>query len=195
MQPLIKWPGGKTTEYEVIKGFIPQYNRYIEPFFGGGAVFFNLMPKSAVIGDISENLMRFYGMIKNQNENFRNRLNAINDEWELLKLTAGQELPSLLENFLHYREDLSIRPKIEINLSECCTRVSHAISASYNLIATENDLQKHLCKTVSDKFFRTRKNEIKNQITLSKDDLCENLLTGFTSGYYMHLRDLLNRAE
>ena len=45
MQPLIKWPGGKSREFEYIKDIIPSYERYIEPFFGGGAVFFNFNPR------------------------------------------------------------------------------------------------------------------------------------------------------
>ena len=192
---MIKWPGGKTAEYEIIRNFIPQYDRYIEPFFGGGAVFFNLTPKSAVIGDISENLMRFYGMIKDRNENFRRSLNAICDEWELLKRSAEHELPTLLDGFLQYRQDKSIRPRLEAELAECCEGVSGTVSAAGYAIAAENDLKKQLCRMVSDKFFRTSKNEIKNQAHLSDEDLRENLLTGFTSGYYMHLRERLNCAE
>jgi site-specific DNA-adenine methylase len=49
MQTLIKWPGGKTKEYPYIEDLIPDFDRYIEPFFGGGAIFFQLQPKKAVI--------------------------------------------------------------------------------------------------------------------------------------------------
>ena len=45
MQTLIKWPGGKTQEFPYIKDLIPTFDRYVEPFFGGGAVFFQLKPK------------------------------------------------------------------------------------------------------------------------------------------------------
>ena len=56
MQPLIKWPGGKTSELEIIKKHFPKsYNRYVEIFFGGGAVYFDLCPESAIINDISKN--------------------------------------------------------------------------------------------------------------------------------------------
>ena len=52
MQTLIKWPGGKTKEYPFIKDLIPAFDRYIEPFFGGGAIFFQLKPKKSIINDI-----------------------------------------------------------------------------------------------------------------------------------------------
>ena len=46
MQTLIKWPGGKTKEYPYIKDLIPAFDRYIEPFFGGGAIFLSLQPQN-----------------------------------------------------------------------------------------------------------------------------------------------------
>ena len=49
MQTLIKWPGGKTQEFPYIKDLIPTFDRYIEPFFGGGAIFFQLKPQKAII--------------------------------------------------------------------------------------------------------------------------------------------------
>ena len=61
---LIKWPGGKTREIKYIESLIPEYDRYIEPFFGGGAMFFHLKPKKAIINDISANLIHFYKLTK-----------------------------------------------------------------------------------------------------------------------------------
>lgn len=66
MNPIIKWPGGKSREIGKIRHLIPDHKRYIEPFFGGGALFFHLAPKSAAINDISESLIQFYKLIKNQ---------------------------------------------------------------------------------------------------------------------------------
>ena len=36
IKTLIKWPGGKAHEIKYIENLIPEYDRYIEPFFGGG---------------------------------------------------------------------------------------------------------------------------------------------------------------
>ena len=58
MKPILKYPGGKRKELNIIKKFIPQYKgKYIEPFFGGGALFFELEPKIALISDINQKLM------------------------------------------------------------------------------------------------------------------------------------------
>ena len=48
MKPMIKYAGGKSREIEVIKRFIPEYKgKYIEPFLGGGALYFYLEPEKA----------------------------------------------------------------------------------------------------------------------------------------------------
>ena len=42
-RPLLKWAGGKRQLLPALRGFYPvAFNRYIEPFFGSGAVFFDL---------------------------------------------------------------------------------------------------------------------------------------------------------
>ena len=57
MRPLIKWAGGKSSEIKYVEKIIPKHSRYIEPFFGGGALFFDLEPEKAVINDVSTELM------------------------------------------------------------------------------------------------------------------------------------------
>ena len=52
MKPLLKWPGGKFREIARFYGMIPPFARYIEPFFGGGALYFHLMPERAAINDV-----------------------------------------------------------------------------------------------------------------------------------------------
>ena len=60
MKPLIKYRGGKSKEIPYLIKHIPKYNgRYIEPFFGGGALFFHLKPQKAIINDINSNSFRF----------------------------------------------------------------------------------------------------------------------------------------
>ena len=66
LSPLIKWSGGKSDEINNILKYIPSnYNNYIEPFIGGGALFWYLCPNKAVINDIHPELIKFYNAIKN----------------------------------------------------------------------------------------------------------------------------------
>ncbi len=83
MKPMLKYRGGKSKELEEIKKFIPEYSgRYIEPFFGGGALFFDLEPNDAIINDINEPLMAFYMGVKNDFETVKNQLSEIQIQYE-----------------------------------------------------------------------------------------------------------------
>lgn len=64
LKPLIKWSGGKGDEIKHFEKYIPlDYDTYIEPFIGGGALFFNLAPKKAVISDVHTELVDLYKSI------------------------------------------------------------------------------------------------------------------------------------
>jgi DNA adenine methylase len=65
ISPFVKWAGGKRQLLEDINKRMPKnYNRYYEPFVGGGAVLFYLQPKDAIINDINKALMNAYRQIK-----------------------------------------------------------------------------------------------------------------------------------
>ena len=63
-KPILKWAGGKT---QMLGDLIPKvptsYGRYIEPFFGGGAMFFALQPENALIADSNPELINMYRQI------------------------------------------------------------------------------------------------------------------------------------
>ncbi|HEU7650930.1 TPA: DNA adenine methylase [Streptococcus pneumoniae] len=65
LQPFTKWTGGKRQLLPVIRELMPKtYNRYFEPFVGGGALFFDVAPKDAVINDFNAELINCYQQIK-----------------------------------------------------------------------------------------------------------------------------------
>ncbi|RZL40926.1 MAG: Dam family site-specific DNA-(adenine-N6)-methyltransferase, partial [Pedobacter sp.] len=77
MKPLVKYRGGKSKE-------IPHFNgRYIEPFFGGGAMFFYLEPKNAIINDINAKLMAFYKGVKLDFETLQKELLEIENIYRI----------------------------------------------------------------------------------------------------------------
>ena len=64
-KPFVKWAGGKRQILDKLKKYIPdEFNTYYEPFVGGGALLFELSPKSAVINDSNKELMNVYECIK-----------------------------------------------------------------------------------------------------------------------------------
>jgi len=65
MKPIVKWSGGKKDEIKRFDDLIPtDISTYVEPFFGGGAVFFHLEPERAVVSDVHEELIDFYRAMK-----------------------------------------------------------------------------------------------------------------------------------
>lgn len=61
---MLKWAGGKTQLLSQILPKLPKkYGRYIEPFFGGGALFFALRPVNGVIADSNPELVNLYRAI------------------------------------------------------------------------------------------------------------------------------------
>lgn len=78
MKPLVKYRGGKSKEIPHLIKHIPRYDgRYFEPFFGGGALFFHLEPKRAIINDINSKLISFYLGVKNDFEALKTELTEI----------------------------------------------------------------------------------------------------------------------
>ncbi len=68
-KPLMKTPisyyGGKQMMLKDILPLIPEHDAYIEPFFGGGAVFWAKQPaKTEVINDVNGNIVNFYKVLK-----------------------------------------------------------------------------------------------------------------------------------
>lgn len=65
--PVVKWAGGKRQLIpELLKRSPSQYNQYVEPFFGGGALFFHLQPENAIIADANAELINLYSVIASQ---------------------------------------------------------------------------------------------------------------------------------
>jgi len=63
--PFLKWAGGKRWFVQRHAELIPKtFNRYIEPFLGGGSVFFYLQPSQSLLGDTNPDLIAAYRGIK-----------------------------------------------------------------------------------------------------------------------------------
>lgn len=78
MKPMIKYRGGKSKEIPHIMWHVPRFTgRYIEPFFGGGALFFFLEPRQAIVNDVNSKLIEFYRGVRNNYTSLRKELDEI----------------------------------------------------------------------------------------------------------------------
>lgn len=82
-KPFVKWVGGKRQLLKQFRklglyppsGFNPITATYFEPFVGGGAVFFDLLPQKAIISDLNRELVITYNVIKNYIDQLIDSLN------------------------------------------------------------------------------------------------------------------------
>lgn len=111
MNPVVKYRGGKSREIPRFLQYIPDdFDRYIEPFFGGGAVFFFLEPDKAIINDVNARLMTFYRQLRDTYPTMRTQLDSLQRLYEanqaefkkLKELTPNERVPNANED-LYYR--------------------------------------------------------------------------------------------
>ena len=74
--PPLKWAGGKRWLIQSRALPIPSFRRYIEPFFGSGAVFFALKPERSIISDCNADLIETYRAIRDRPDLVRRYLVA-----------------------------------------------------------------------------------------------------------------------
>lgn len=83
MNPMLKYRGGKSREIPLFERYIPQdFGTYIEPFLGGGAVYFYLEPQQAIVNDVNTKLVSFYEDVRNNYPNMRIQLDALQRVYE-----------------------------------------------------------------------------------------------------------------
>ena len=193
MNSIIKWPGGKSREIDKIIDLIPEkYDRYVEPFFGGGALYFHLKPKAAAINDISASLMDFYRLVKTQDQELYTLLMCYHDSFQNLLLVCEQNAKALLEIFDSLQNCQLTEAALLDAVRHFLLGVKGEILSGFDskLLLSEDAFFGMLEKMAADKLVRTVSNHAKKPF--SDEDLRENLLTGFMSGYYMYFRRIFN---
>jgi len=89
-RPILKWAGGKTQLLNKLLPKIPNYKgKYIEPFFGGGALYFALQPEQAIIVDSNPELINLYQVLAKQVNQLLDRLDQyVNREEEFYSIRS-----------------------------------------------------------------------------------------------------------
>lgn len=198
MQPFIKWPGGKQEELKVIIPNMPsEFNRYIEPFVGGGAVFLDIEEKNEyLINDKSEELINLYRCIKFQDKEFFSKLKAINHNWILLEGIVEKHSDELVKTYIKFRNDeisdLNYNNYLIGFIIKNSDELNGLLEAdlNINLINFISELEKNL----KNKTKRMKKID-KEKGQLSIKDIIDNYKAAFKSGFYMHFRHLYNNID
>ena len=194
MKTFIKWAGGKEKELPIIMNNLPNsFDRYIEPFVGGGAVYLNINFRRSIINDKSSELMLLYKMIKSKNEEFIKSLKDINKSWNRIEKIVSNNYSELIIIYKNYKKKqvmleenvISFLDKHETELNDLL-REEVDISL-YNLIL---QIKKNLISKIS----RMYKIE-QSRGEMPEIDVKDNIETAFKSAYYMYLRYVYNNKK
>lgn len=100
-RPILKWAGGKQQLVDLLLARTPsKYGKYIEPFFGGGALFFALQPDSAVIADSNPELISLYNAVAADVEAVISHLKEMPNDKEFfyqIRSAKVEEMPTALQ--------------------------------------------------------------------------------------------------
>lgn len=86
--PAIKWSGSKRSQAKQIVKLFPKYDRYFEPFVGGGSVLIRTGAKTAICGDICKPLIDFWNLLKTNPDSLADKYT---ESWNQLQ-EGGQQV-------------------------------------------------------------------------------------------------------
>lgn len=114
IKPFLKWAGGKTQLIPQLTQYVPsKFNKYIEPFIGGGAFFFFLNPSKPIISDSNRELIITYKAVRD----------------------SVQDIIKILENYKNeeefYYEIRGLNPK-ELSETEIAARLIYLNKTCFN---------------------------------------------------------------
>jgi DNA adenine methylase len=197
ISPLLKWPGGKSGELNMILPMLPtRMSQYFEPFLGGGAMFWSIAPDiPAYVNDRSSDLVSFYRSIACAREGFFSLLEELMHNWQDIESLVETNRGQLSRIYTQYRADrlsrLSLIDKVQDFVSANTEQIQNMFPAA--LDHNSSNFSVELKKNLVSKFERMRHIEEKLG-RLPKDDVLNNIEGSMKSAFYMHLRHIYNHS-
>lgn len=194
LAPIIKWPGGKEKELKYIYEALPNFDRYYEPFVGGGSVFMAMRSSQYYINDFSKELIDLYKNIANFDNEFYSYAKAIDNSWEkayIFFINNGQ----LIDIYLSYRANEITKDELKSKIKSFCTlKKDEILAITSRLCHLPSVLVKELEINLFRKMVRMKELEVQKHI-LPDTDLKDNIETAIKSAVYMNFRFLYNNQE
>ncbi len=194
LSPIIKWPGGKEKELKHIFHYLPAFDRYFEPFVGGGSVFMAINSKEYFINDLSEELVALYDYIAVSNPEFFEYASYLDNTWEKARHFFMSK-PELVDLYIQYRNESIDQEALKVKICTFCLENERDILA---IIDDFKGLPSVFLKELQVNLFRkmTRMRQLEMQKHLLPDtDLQDNIETAIKSAVYMNFRYLYNHPE
>lgn len=197
MSPIVKWAGGKEQELKYILPNVPNnFVRFIEPFVGGGAVYFSMGNKNKLINDKSVELTTLYNNIKYKNKDFINRLQSLQDAWIGLESILDNNIEFFNSIYSKYKSNKISKENLISNIELFINNNKKAFERLLNVELSEHYelFEKELLRNISAKLVRMKDLE-EEKGKLSEKDIYDNFECGLKGSFYMFIRALYNRYD
>lgn len=197
VKPLVKWPGGKTSELDRILPLIPEHARFHEPFLGGGALFFHLEPERGHVSDVNASLIGLYrGLIGPQRQATRKALLASVAAWGAVgaigRDCAADAVGARGSWATFDRADMHAHAQALIGAR---WGVFVAIGAQAPALFPADAVAGACAAALSAKLWRIRNAAVKKGVVWSDEDVYEQVETAVRAGLYTYLRDAFAPAD
>ena len=197
LSPILKWAGGKELELKYIHPEIPKsFNRYFEPFVGGGAMFFSVNSDKMFINDRSRELINLYQAISEQDKTFIKAVKDISYNWKLIEKIVDNNRDEFIKIYKSFSENSitnnNLKNWIISFVLSHNTEFNGMFDCNFNL-NIENFI-KEINKNLFGKINRMKKIE-QNKGKLPDKDILDNIEASLKSAFYMHFRHLYNNIN
>ncbi len=192
LSPIVKWPGGKEKELKHIIPNAPRFERFFEPFVGGGSVFMGVTAKEYYINDFSTELIELYRSIATSDIDFFRYTEAMDQSWKNAETFFYDNL-ILVSRYIDYRNGLLSKEELQAFISTFCKDKEKAILdiMGDEFVTLPSVLIKEVRTNLFRKMIRMRELEIEKH-ELPEKDLYDNIETAIKSAVYMNYRNLYN---
>ena len=182
MKTPLKWPGGKEKELPIIRRYIPDYTgRYIEPFVGGGAVFFDVETQQCCINDRAPELINLYRCVADRDDDLIEFLHMEQEEFDSISTFVDEHTDDILQL---YHLEISIEAFIEEHRDYFTS-----LADGFNDV-----FLRELARNLKSKITRSQKLEQENG-EIPDTDRIDNIESAIKSAYYMFVRYLQNHLS
>lgn len=193
---LLKWAGGKEQELKYILPLLPPFQRYYEPFVGGGAVFFSIEAPAKFINDRSAELVQFYVMVAQQDPAFLYALDVLAQGWQRMSDLAEMHADELVAGYSAFSADRCERQELELQLLVFLSTHQSEFCAMFAPLCEKHieNFLNELRRNLFSKIQRMKRLE-QQKGSLPYGDILSNLESALKSAFYMHLRYLYNHLD
>ncbi|CAK1250003.1 DNA adenine methylase [Fructobacillus fructosus] len=181
LKPLFKYPGGKSSEYPIFKHMIPKHQRYVEPFIGGGAVYWADSADDYLINDYSGEITSIYTLTRDKDSLFLNYFKELSLLWDN-KQGAVNPVMLELEKALFNNE---YQIKVPVDALETLFAGKTLFLPYYDVFLEE------FCVSFKRKIASLRKIQEDKQIK----NLADNALGVIGASIYMMVRKVYNSID